>query len=190
MFKHPIVMHLHAQSCLTLCDPMDYSQKALLSMGFSRQEYLKVKVTQLFPTLCDPMDCIVHGILYVRILEWVSFPFSRGFSQPRDWSQVFHIAGIFFTSWATRNTWMHCNSFIQEIFLTQGSNPPLLHCRQILCLLSHWGFQNIPESVIFLITSYQMVFSVLSKFFLHKTYYYLAYYICLLVCVCVPHTRI
>ena len=31
--------------------------------------YLKVKVTQLSLTLCDPMDCIVHGILQARILE-------------------------------------------------------------------------------------------------------------------------
>ena len=35
-------------------------------------------------------------------LGWVAFPFSRGFSQPRDWTQVSHIAGGFFTSWATR----------------------------------------------------------------------------------------
>ena len=47
------------------------------------------------------MDYTVHGILQVRILEWVAFPFSRGFSQPRDWTQVSHIAGRFFTNWAT-----------------------------------------------------------------------------------------
>ena len=35
-------------------------------------------------------------------LEWVAFPFTRGSSQPRDWTQVFPIAGGFFTSWATR----------------------------------------------------------------------------------------
>ena len=34
------------------------------------------KVTQLCSTLCDPMDCTVHGILKARILEWVAFPFS------------------------------------------------------------------------------------------------------------------
>ena len=34
-------------------------------------------------------------------LNW-AFPFSRGSSQPRDWTQVSHIAGVFFTSWATR----------------------------------------------------------------------------------------
>ena len=44
----------------------------------------KVKVVQLCPTLCDPMDYLVHGILQARILEWVAFPFSRGSSQPSD----------------------------------------------------------------------------------------------------------
>ena len=39
---------------------------------------VKVKVAQSCPTLCDPMDSIVHGILQARILEWVAFPFSRG----------------------------------------------------------------------------------------------------------------
>ena len=43
---------------------------------------MKVKVPQLYPPLCDPMDNTVHGILQARILEWVAFPFSRGSSQP------------------------------------------------------------------------------------------------------------
>ena len=59
---------------------------------------VKVKVAQLCPTLCDPMDYTVHGILHARILEWVAFPFSWGSSQPRDQNQLFHIAGGFFTS--------------------------------------------------------------------------------------------
>ena len=45
---------------------------------------VKVKVAQLFATLCDPMDYTVHGILQARILEWVAFPFSRRSFQPRD----------------------------------------------------------------------------------------------------------
>ena len=45
-----------AQSCLTLCDPMD----------------------------CSPPGSSVHGILQARILEWVAISFSRGSSQPRD----------------------------------------------------------------------------------------------------------
>ena len=39
-----------------------------------------------------------HGILQARILEWVTFPFSRRSSQPRDQTQVSHIAGGFFTT--------------------------------------------------------------------------------------------
>ena len=64
----------------------------------------KVKVPQSCPTICDPMDYTVHGILQARILEWVAFPFSRGYSQPRDQTQVSCIAGGFFTIWATRET--------------------------------------------------------------------------------------
>ena len=45
---------------------------------------VRVKVTQLCLTLCNPMDYTVHGILQARILKWVAFPFSRGSFQPRD----------------------------------------------------------------------------------------------------------
>ena len=59
---------------------------------------LKVLDSQSCPTLCDPMVCSlpgssVHGILQVRILEWVAMPSSRGSSQPRDRIQVSPIAG-------------------------------------------------------------------------------------------------
>ena len=59
-----------AQSCPTLCDPMD----------------------------CSPPGSSVHGILQARILEWVAISFSRGSSQPRDRTQVSCIAGRFFTT--------------------------------------------------------------------------------------------
>ena len=66
-----------------------------------------VLVAQSRPTLCNRMDCSppgssVYGILQARILEWVAVPFSRGSSQPRDWTQVSLFAGWFFTIWATR----------------------------------------------------------------------------------------
>ena len=60
----------------------------------------EVKVTQLCPTLCDPMDHTVHGILQAWMLEWLAFPFPRESSQPRDWTHVSPTAGSF-TSWAT-----------------------------------------------------------------------------------------
>ena len=68
------------------------------------QTEVKVKLAHLCPTLYHPMDSIVHGILQARIVEWVAFPFSKGSSQPRGWTQVSHIAGGFFTSWATRES--------------------------------------------------------------------------------------
>ena len=51
-----------------------------------------MKVAQSCPTLCNPMDYTVHGILQARILEWIAFPFSSGSSQPRDGTQVSCIA--------------------------------------------------------------------------------------------------
>ena len=63
-----------------------------------------VKVAQLCPTLCDPLDYTVYGTLQATILEWVAYLFTRGSSQPRDWIQVSCIAGRFFTSWATRES--------------------------------------------------------------------------------------
>ena len=68
---------------------------------------LCVCVTQLCPTLCNPVDCSlpgfsVHGILQARTLEWVAVYFSRGFSKPRDWTQVSCLAGRLFTISATR----------------------------------------------------------------------------------------
>ena len=44
----------------------------------------------------------IPSILQARILERVAFPFPRGSSQPRNWTQVSRIVGRFFTSWATR----------------------------------------------------------------------------------------
>ena len=44
----------------------------------------------------------VQSMEFSRILEWAAIPFSRGSFQPRDRTQVSHIAGGFFTSWATR----------------------------------------------------------------------------------------
>ena len=75
-------------------------ESLIIFLSYGKQ--VKVKVAQWCPTLYNAMDCIVHGILHARILEWVAFPFSRGSSQPRDQTQVSRNADEFFTSWATR----------------------------------------------------------------------------------------
>ena len=67
-----------------------------------RKHMLMCLVTQLCQSLCDPRDCSplgssVHGILQARILEWIVILFSRRSSQPMDQTQVFGIAGRFFT---------------------------------------------------------------------------------------------
>ena len=66
-------------------------------------EILKIKVAPACLTL---WGYTVHGILQARILEWVAFPFSRESSQARDWTQVSHIAGGFFTCWATKEAFV------------------------------------------------------------------------------------
>ena len=78
------------------------------------QVKMKVKVAQSCPTLCDPMVYTIHGILQARILEWVAYPFSRGFSSPRNQTGVSCIAGRFLVlvksdfkkwgSWSTSET--------------------------------------------------------------------------------------
>ena len=76
------------------------------------------------------MDCSlpgssVHGILQARKLEWVAMLFSRGSSWPRNWTLVAHIAGRFFTVWATREApqcWLLCYWFIfqSSLWETRG----------------------------------------------------------------------
>ena len=61
-----------AQSCPTLCHPMD----------------------------CSLPGSSVHGIFQARILEWVAISFSRRSSWPRNWTQVSRIVGRHLTIWA------------------------------------------------------------------------------------------
>ena len=59
-------------------DPGSYNYRSSRSRAPTLpQKTVKVKVAQLCPALCNPMDYTVHGILQARILEWVVFPFSR-----------------------------------------------------------------------------------------------------------------
>ena len=65
------------------------------------------EVSQSCLTLCNPMDCSllgfsVHGIFQAIVLEWIAISFSRGPSQPRDWTRVSRIVDRRFTIWATR----------------------------------------------------------------------------------------
>ena len=108
---------------------------------------MSVKVTQLCPTLRDPMNYTVHGILQARILEPVAVPFSRGSSQPRDQTQISALQADSLPAelpGKPKNTGVGSLSLLQQIFPTQESKRGLcLHCRQILYRLIHQGSPRI-----------------------------------------------
>ena len=70
---------LHVQVTVFLSEG---SEKVYIAGEFCVRS--EMKVTQSCPTLCNPTDYTVHGILQARILEWIAFPVSWRSSQPRD----------------------------------------------------------------------------------------------------------
>ena len=87
-----------------LISPYPLTSKWLSEYHSSCPSFSSVCMFSHVQLSCDPMDCSlpVHGILQARILEWVAVPFSRGSFQPKDRTQISHVAGGFFTSCATR----------------------------------------------------------------------------------------
>ena len=73
-------------------------EKALKSESVS----CLVLSTSLWPTDCTTPCSSVHGISQARIREWVAVSFSRGSSQPRDWTQVSCIGRWWLYHWASR----------------------------------------------------------------------------------------
>ena len=130
-----------------------YEKNYYYSFYFFNCKHIKFKITGYTTTELElkyltPEVKVKVASDKARILERVSIPFSRGSSQSRDQTQVSHIAGGFFTSWARRNpknTWEGSVSLLQWIFPTHESNPGLLHCRQILYQLS---YQESPETTL------------------------------------------
>ena len=106
-------------------------------------------VTQSCLTLYNPMDhslpgSSIHGILQVRVLEWVAISFSRGSSQPRDWTQISHIAGRLFTIRATREALL-----ILYFPLIKGILPPgKLRKKKISFMRT--GFLKSVSTIVFL----------------------------------------
>ena len=79
----------------------EQGSRAQAEDGVSLKCFLKVKVAQLCLTLCDLMDCTVHGILQARILEWVAFPFSGWSSWPRNQTCVSCISRRILYHWVS-----------------------------------------------------------------------------------------
>ena len=94
-----------------------------------------VLVTQSCPIVCKPLGCSlpgssIHRISQARTLDWVAISFSRGSSQPREWTWVSCTAGRFFTIWATREAWLWW-----VLFLNQNC-PALWETRMLLMMRS------------------------------------------------------
>ena len=99
-------------------------------------------VAKSYPTLCNPMDCILPGssvraVSQTRILEWVSIFFSRGSSQPRDQTCVSYIGGQTLHHWTIREVLDVC-----RLLLCLGY---YLSCcyEHLWCMylqISIWGF--------------------------------------------------
>ena len=77
---------------------LNYQSKYLVITMASESENVSCSVVSNFVTPMDygPPGSSVHGI-QAGILKWAAIPFSRRSSQPRDQTQVFQIAGRFFT---------------------------------------------------------------------------------------------
>ena len=89
--------NFHGLKVLKSYSPFFYHCRIMLEINIKRRKRKLLSHVRL----CNPRDYTVHEILQARILEWAAVPFSRGPSQLRDQTEVFHIAGRFFTSWVT-----------------------------------------------------------------------------------------
>ena len=128
LFQHSLLsslllLLLVAQSCSTLCDPMDWK----------------------------PPGSPLHGIFQVRTLEWVAIPFFRGSSRPKDQTQVSCTAGRFFTTWVMRepsNT--NARFFVIakisvslcSVFFPQSIFPPLFRMSKF-----YWSFLKFTDFI-------------------------------------------
>ena len=109
-----------AQSCLTLCDPMD----------------------------CSPPGSSVHGVSQARVLEWVAISSYRGSSWPRDQTHVSCVScigGWLLYHWATWET--QCESHINNVYdlmtiVVRCSN----YCLLWPCLVQHLGHTYVSKS--------------------------------------------
>ena len=103
-----------AQSCSTLCDPMD----------------------------CSLPGYPVHGIFQAIVLEWIAISFSRGSSQPRDPTQVSCIAGGFLTSWTMREATLVYPSYSATMGNSQSQPSKSTPLGCLLRNLKALGFQE------------------------------------------------
>ena len=110
------------------------------------------EVAQSCPTLCDPMDCSlpgssIRGIFQARVLEWVAVSFSKGSSQPRDWTRVTEdtiidllhledcISFIYFQCWYGKEFVLSTSLHWKQMCYTRQNSRNLLIFWQFCCYM-------------------------------------------------------
>ena len=136
------VLCLFAQLYLTLCDPMDSSPPGSSahagSPGKNTGVGCYVLLQGIFLTQgSNPGLPHCRWILYhlshqgtPRILEWVSYPFSREASQPRNQTRVSCIAGGFFTIPVTKKFKFDQYLFVSHHYKIVFLSKPLLQLKE------------------------------------------------------------
>ena len=122
-----------AQSCRVLCDPMDYNPAGSSVHGDSPGKNTGLGCHALLQGIfltqgLSPGVLHCRQILYClnhqgspRILEGVAYPFSGGFSWPRNRTGVSCNAGGFCTSWASREAQCYSNEVFLKFRFTEVS---------------------------------------------------------------------
>ena len=83
---------------------IEYFQLLYKKEGKKESEVAQSCPTLCFPMDCSLLGSSIHRIFQARLLKWVDISFLRVSSRPRDWTQVSHIAGRRFTIWATKGS--------------------------------------------------------------------------------------
>ena len=110
---------------------------------------------------CSPPGSSVHGILQVRMLEWVAIPFSRESSWARNQTRVSCIASQFFTTWATREAPSWFRQFSNSASVTFQIFAIFLLCYPATLMVPtyplRWAFLLVPRQLLLLKTSHKMI---------------------------------
>ena len=104
-------------------------QKEKLTEGEIETLKKKTVCVLSYVQLCDPIDCIpqdfsVHRISQARVLEWVSIPYSRGCSWPKDQTCISCVSCI--GRWILYH-WAPYESLKKKYQIIKLKNPPKLN---------------------------------------------------------------
>ena len=134
--RHDLVYNKKRKRYVTALETLSLSLLWLYLQWYVCMYIHVSEVAQSCPTLCDPMDyslpgSSIHGIFQARVLEWVTISFSRGSSQPRDWTWDSRIIDRRFTDVYTYTSICSCMLVLATLWIIW------LVYTQLLVFISH-----------------------------------------------------